>query len=48
LATRIRALFSLPGTLTRAAACARAVGAPDAAENLATLVEGLLPAEGRR
>jgi UDP-N-acetylglucosamine:LPS N-acetylglucosamine transferase len=42
LAGRLRALFALPGTLARAAACARAAGAPDAAANLADVVESLM------
>jgi len=42
LAARLEALFTQPGTLTRAAECARAAGSPDAAQRLADLVAGLL------
>ena len=44
LAGRLASLFSLPGSLTRAAACARAAGVPDAAARLADLVSSLIPA----
>ncbi|HVI50852.1 MAG TPA: undecaprenyldiphospho-muramoylpentapeptide beta-N-acetylglucosaminyltransferase [Candidatus Sulfotelmatobacter sp.] len=43
LAGRLESLFSLPGSLTRAAACARATGVPDAAARLADLVTSLVP-----
>ena len=42
LAARLESLFALPGSLTRAAACARTAGVPDAAARLADLVESLL------
>ncbi len=42
LSARIESLFALPGSLTKAAACARAAGVPDAATRLADLVGGLL------
>ncbi len=42
LAGRLDSLFSLPGSLTRAAACARAAGVPDAAQRLADLAERLI------
>ena len=41
LAARLESLFSLPGSLTRAAACAKATGVPDAAKRLADLVASL-------
>jgi UDP-N-acetylglucosamine--N-acetylmuramyl-(pentapeptide) pyrophosphoryl-undecaprenol N-acetylglucosamine transferase len=41
LAERLLALFSTPGTLAQAAACARAAGTPDAAARLADLVGDL-------
>ncbi|MDA8230504.1 MAG: undecaprenyldiphospho-muramoylpentapeptide beta-N-acetylglucosaminyltransferase [Magnetospirillum sp.] len=41
LAERLHALFTQPGTLARAAECARAAGSPDAAERLADLVATL-------
>ena len=43
LAARLESLFSLPGSLTRAAACAYATGVPDAAKRLADLVTSLSP-----
>jgi UDP-N-acetylglucosamine--N-acetylmuramyl-(pentapeptide) pyrophosphoryl-undecaprenol N-acetylglucosamine transferase len=43
VAARLEALFSLPVTLEKAAACARAAGRPDAAVRLADLVCELLP-----
>jgi UDP-N-acetylglucosamine--N-acetylmuramyl-(pentapeptide) pyrophosphoryl-undecaprenol N-acetylglucosamine transferase len=42
LSARLESLFALPGSLTRAAACARAAGAPDAASRLADLVGSLI------
>jgi len=42
LAARLESLFDLPGSLTRAAACARAAGTPDAAQRLADLVGSLI------
>ncbi len=42
LAARLESLFALPGSLTKAAACAHAAGAPDAAERLAALVTSLI------
>jgi len=42
LAARLDSLFNLPGSLTRAATCARAAGAPDAAARLADLVGQLI------
>jgi len=41
LAARLEALFTQPGTLARAAECARAAGRPDAAALLADLVAAL-------
>lgn len=41
LAARLEALFTQPGTLARAAGCARAAGRPDAAARLADLVASL-------
>jgi UDP-N-acetylglucosamine--N-acetylmuramyl-(pentapeptide) pyrophosphoryl-undecaprenol N-acetylglucosamine transferase len=41
LASRLEALFAQPGTLARAAGCARAAGRPDAAARLADLVVSL-------
>lgn len=45
LAGRLESLFSLPGSLTRAAACARATGVPAAAARLADLVASLIPTQ---
>ncbi|MGE5505793.1 MAG: UDP-N-acetylglucosamine--N-acetylmuramyl-(pentapeptide) pyrophosphoryl-undecaprenol N-acetylglucosamine transferase, partial [Actinomycetota bacterium] len=42
LAARLESLFTQPGTLARAAGCARAAGRPDAAARLADLVAELL------
>lgn len=42
LASRLENLLSVPHTLKKAADCARAVSRPDAAENLATIIEGLV------
>ncbi|HLN24026.1 MAG TPA: undecaprenyldiphospho-muramoylpentapeptide beta-N-acetylglucosaminyltransferase [Patescibacteria group bacterium] len=42
LAARLESLFALPGSLTRAAACARTAGVPDAAARLADLVGSLI------
>ena len=42
LATRLESLFTQPGTLVRAAECARAAARPDAASRLADLVADLL------
>lgn len=47
LAARLEALFTHPATLDKAAACARAAGRPDAADRLAEMVLGLLPAPER-
>jgi len=44
LAARLESLFALPGSLTRAAACARTAGVPDAAARLADLVGNLIKA----
>lgn len=41
LASRLEALFTQPGTLARAAGCARTAGRPDAAAQLADLVAAL-------
>lgn len=41
LASRLESLFTQPGTLARAAGCARAAGRPDAAARLADLVAAL-------
>jgi UDP-N-acetylglucosamine--N-acetylmuramyl-(pentapeptide) pyrophosphoryl-undecaprenol N-acetylglucosamine transferase len=41
LAARLDALFTQPGTLARAAGCARAAGRPDAAQRLADLTAAL-------
>ncbi len=41
LKARLLSLFTLPGSLTKAAACARAAGIPDAATRLADLVDRL-------
>jgi len=43
LAGRLESLFTRPGSLERAGACAKAVGRPKAASNLANLVIKLLP-----
>ncbi|MBF0325409.1 MAG: undecaprenyldiphospho-muramoylpentapeptide beta-N-acetylglucosaminyltransferase [Alphaproteobacteria bacterium] len=43
LAARLESLFAQPGTLARAACCARAAGRPDAALRLADLVISLSP-----
>lgn len=43
LSARLQSLFSMPDSLAKAAACARAAGIPDAAARLADLVEGLVP-----
>lgn len=43
LAARLESLFTQPGTLARAAECARAASRPDAAKLLADLVADLLP-----
>lgn len=42
LSARIESLFALPGSLIKAAACARAAGSPDAARQLADLVGSLI------
>ncbi len=42
LAARVESLFALPGSLSKAAACARAAGTPDAAKRMADLVGALL------
>jgi UDP-N-acetylglucosamine--N-acetylmuramyl-(pentapeptide) pyrophosphoryl-undecaprenol N-acetylglucosamine transferase len=47
LAARLESLFTQPGTLARAAGCARAAGRPDAAQRLADLVAELIPGSGR-
>jgi len=53
LAKRLDALIEMPATLNKAAACAKAVGRPDAVKNLADLVcelmasDGSQPREGR-
>lgn len=44
LAARLESVLSLPSTLAKAAACARAAGRPDAAARLADTVTGLLGA----
>lgn len=41
LAARLESLFTQPGTLARAAGCARSAGRPDAAQRLADLVADL-------
>jgi UDP-N-acetylglucosamine--N-acetylmuramyl-(pentapeptide) pyrophosphoryl-undecaprenol N-acetylglucosamine transferase len=43
LASRLDQLFAQPGTLARAASCARTAGSPDAASRLADLVVSLSP-----
>jgi len=43
LSARLESLFTRPGSLERAAACAKAVGRPEAAKNLADLVTTLTP-----
>lgn len=45
LASRLQSLLTQPGTLARAAGCARAAGRPDAATQLADLAVGLLSKE---
>jgi len=50
LAKRLGSLMDMPTTLIKAAACAKAVGKPQAAENLADMICGLLendPGHGR-
>jgi UDP-N-acetylglucosamine--N-acetylmuramyl-(pentapeptide) pyrophosphoryl-undecaprenol N-acetylglucosamine transferase len=47
LAARLESLFTQPGTLARAAGCARAAGRPDAALRLADMVAELIPGTGR-
>lgn len=42
LAQRLEQLFTLPETLTKAAACAHKAGRPDAAKRLADMVEGMI------
>lgn len=42
LAARLESLFALPGSLTKAAACAQSAGVPDAAQRLADLVGKLV------
>ncbi len=44
LTARLTTLLTRPGILERAASCAKASGRPDAAQNLANLVETLIPA----
>jgi UDP-N-acetylglucosamine--N-acetylmuramyl-(pentapeptide) pyrophosphoryl-undecaprenol N-acetylglucosamine transferase len=44
LTARLTTLLTRPGILERAASCAQASGRPDAAQNLANLVETLIPA----
>ncbi len=46
LAARLESLFSLPATLEKAAAAARAVGRADAVVGLADMVSNLLPSSG--
>ncbi len=41
LATRLQTLFGLPTLLTRTAMCARRMGSPDAAQQLADLIDSL-------
>ncbi|CAA7618507.1 undecaprenyldiphospho-muramoylpentapeptide beta-N-acetylglucosaminyltransferase [Magnetospirillum sp. UT-4] len=48
LAARLEQLFTQPGTLARAASCARAAGRPDAAARLADLVAALHDKESAR
>jgi UDP-N-acetylglucosamine--N-acetylmuramyl-(pentapeptide) pyrophosphoryl-undecaprenol N-acetylglucosamine transferase len=45
LSSRLNALFTQPGTLARAAGCARAAGRPDAAAQLADLAADLIAKE---
>ncbi len=47
LAARVQSLFTQPGTLARAAGCARAAGRPDAAALLADLAAALVHKEPR-
>ncbi|TAN62842.1 MAG: UDP-N-acetylglucosamine--N-acetylmuramyl-(pentapeptide) pyrophosphoryl-undecaprenol N-acetylglucosamine transferase, partial [Magnetospirillum sp.] len=47
LTARLDSLFTQPGTLVRTAACAARAGRADAAQRLADLVAGLVPAEKR-
>ena len=46
LATRLDSLFSLPKLLEKAAAAAKAAGAPDAVATLADMVMGMVPGNG--
>ncbi|NQW01595.1 MAG: undecaprenyldiphospho-muramoylpentapeptide beta-N-acetylglucosaminyltransferase [Rhodospirillales bacterium] len=46
LSRRLENLLSIPNTLKKAAACARSVGRPDAAERLAEIVEDLINGRG--
>lgn len=46
LATRLDSLFSLPRLLEKAAAAAKAAGAPDAVAMLADMVMGMVPGNG--
>lgn len=46
LATRLDSLFSLPKLLEKAAAAAKAAGAPDAVATLADMVMGMMPGNG--
>ncbi|MDO8605337.1 MAG: undecaprenyldiphospho-muramoylpentapeptide beta-N-acetylglucosaminyltransferase [Phaeospirillum sp.] len=47
LTARLESLFTQPGTLARTAECAAKAGRADAAQRLADLVTGLIPAEKR-
>ena len=46
LATRLDSLFSMPKLLEKAAAAAKAAGAPDAVATLADMVMGMVPGNG--